>query len=132
LKLKRKLPSTNPEAVRKRSKNLEHSPDFKVLLAKELEKASGGVECKECLAEARKSNEVLTREVELSRDYIQVVKEIIQDRKYCDERASLLKERVAHLQDTVKQDLLALDKKRQEDFFTEAKDCLQSRADVHW
>ena len=47
--LKRKLPSTNREAVRKRLKNLENNPDFKVLLAKELEKANGGVECKECV-----------------------------------------------------------------------------------
>ena len=41
--LKRKLPSTNREAVRKRLKNLENNPDFKVLLAKELEKANGDV-----------------------------------------------------------------------------------------
>ena len=98
--LKRKLPSTNRKAVRKRLKNLENSPDFKVLLAKALEKASGGVECKECLAEVRKHNECLFREVGLSRDYIKLGKERIQERKFCDERASLLKKQLALLEDS--------------------------------
>ena len=98
--LKRKLPSTNREAVRKRLKNLENNPDFKVLLAKALEKANGGVECKECLVEVRKRNECLVREVELSRDYIKPLKERIQERKLCDERASLFKKQLALLEDS--------------------------------
>jgi hypothetical protein len=46
--LKRKLPSTNPEAVRKRLSTLENNPDSKVLLARELKKAGGGGGCKDC------------------------------------------------------------------------------------
>ena len=128
--LKRKLPSTNREAVRKRLQNLEKNPDFKVLLAKELEKANGGVECKECLAEVRKHNECLLREVELSRDYIKLGKERIQERKFCDERASLLKKQLALLEDS-NNSLCAHNKKYREEILLLRQKIAMKRGRTH-
>ena len=45
---KKKQKSDDKEAVRKRRKRLRDNPDFQAVLAEELEKASGGGECKEC------------------------------------------------------------------------------------
>jgi hypothetical protein len=45
---KKNQKSDGKEAVRKRRKRLRDNPDFQAVLAEELEKASGGGECKEC------------------------------------------------------------------------------------
>jgi hypothetical protein len=55
---------------------LRENPDFKVLLAEELEKANGGGECKECTAHAQQCNDALKQERRVSHGLADVTKEV--------------------------------------------------------
>jgi hypothetical protein len=58
---KKKTKSAEKEAVRKRRVRLYENEKFKAVLAEELEKASGGGECKECRGYAQQCNDALNQ-----------------------------------------------------------------------
>jgi hypothetical protein len=66
---KRKQKSDSKEAVRKRLNHLRENPDVKALLAEELEKASGGGECKECRGYAQQCNDALNHQLLVVMDW---------------------------------------------------------------
>ena len=66
---KKKNKSDTKEAVRKRLNRLRENPDFKVLLAEELEKASGGGECKQCRGYAQQCNDALKQQLLVVMDW---------------------------------------------------------------
>ena len=63
---KKKQKSDDKEAVRKR---LRDNPDFQAVLAEELEKASGGGECKECRGYAQQCNDALRQQLLVVMDW---------------------------------------------------------------
>ena len=66
---KKKQKSDDKEAVRKRRKRLRDNPDFQAVLAEELEKASGGGECKECRGYAQQCNDALRQQLLVVMDW---------------------------------------------------------------
>jgi hypothetical protein len=66
---KKKKRPDDKEAVRRRRKRLRENPDFQAVLAEELEKASGGGECKEHRGHAQQCNDALKQQVEVLMDW---------------------------------------------------------------
>jgi hypothetical protein len=91
---KKKQKSEDKEAVRKRRKRLHDNPDFQAVLAEELEKASGGGECKECRGYARQCNDTLKQQLEDFTD------RQIEQRKFSLARKNF-ETRIADMQDCI-------------------------------
>jgi hypothetical protein len=84
---------------------LRENPDFKVLLAEELQKRLAAVvsECKqECTRYMAEIDHVYKHNAELTRDYTQRMSEYVQGTRGYEERAFLLKEKLVLLEDSVR------------------------------
>jgi hypothetical protein len=70
---KKKKRSETKEAVRRRRQRLRENEDFQAVLAEELEKASGGGECKECRGYLVELGSVYKQNADLTREFISCV-----------------------------------------------------------
>ena len=100
---KKKQKSDDKEAVRKRRKRLRDSPDFQAVLAEELEKASGGGECKECTGYLVELGGVYKQNADLTRDYSLRMLEYMGARKDYESRIVDMQDCITTLEGSVKQ-----------------------------
>jgi hypothetical protein len=82
---------------------LRENPDFKALLAEELEKASGGGECKQCNGYLVELGGVYRQNADLTRDYTLRMLEYMKGIRDYETRALLIEEQLGLLKDSVKQ-----------------------------
>ena len=99
---KKKQKSDDKEAVRKRRKRLRDNPDFQAVLAEELEKASGGGECKECTGYLVELGGVYKQNADLTRDYSLRMLEYMGARKDYESRIVDMQDCINTLEGTVK------------------------------
>jgi hypothetical protein len=88
--------------VRRRSLRLCENPDFKALLAEELEKASGGGECKECTGYLVELGGVYKQNADLTRDYSLRMSEYMGARKVYESRVVDMQDSINGLENSAK------------------------------
>jgi hypothetical protein len=107
VKKKKQKPDTK-EAVRRRLLRLRDSPDFKVLPTEELEKASGGGECKECTGYQVELRGVYKQNADLTRDYSLRMLEYMGARRDYESRIAGMQDDINSLVRSVKKQKLRL------------------------
>jgi hypothetical protein len=99
---KKKQKSDAKGAARKRRKRLRDNPDFQAVLAEELEKASGGGECKGCTGYLVELGGVYKQNADLTRDYSLRMLEYMGARKDHESRIVDMQDCISTLEGTVK------------------------------